>query len=137
MPRWIRSKAERFLARAVQRDNGCMDFEGPVAANGYGRHGAIWAHRLAYEIAYGPIPSGLHIDHACANRRCVRPEHLEAVTQQENNRRQRQRSGPARLCKRGHAFTPGNTYVTGGQRVCRECHRARQKAFRLTRRTSA
>jgi len=39
----------------------------------------------------GPIPDGLHLDHLCANPPCVRPDHLEPVTQAENNRRAAQR----------------------------------------------
>jgi hypothetical protein len=52
------------------------------------------AHRVSYEAAYGPIPAGLHIDHLCRVRKCVRPEHLEAVTQGENNLRAFRRITP-------------------------------------------
>lgn len=45
------------------------------------------AHRWAYEFFVGPIPSGLDLDHLCRERRCVRPEHLEPVTREENQRR--------------------------------------------------
>lgn len=41
-------------------------------------------HRLAWEIAYGPIPDTLQINHRCENGICVRPEHLYLGTQQEN-----------------------------------------------------
>ncbi len=47
----------------------------------------VYAHRHIYEMANGPIPSGLHIDHLCRNRACVRPDHLEPVTCTENTRR--------------------------------------------------
>ena len=45
------------------------------------------AHRAAYALDVGPIPEGLTIDHLCRVRHCVRPDHLEPVTQAENTRR--------------------------------------------------
>lgn len=44
----------------------------------------VLAHRFSYEEAYGEIPEGFQIDHKCHTRSCVRPEHLQAVTQKEN-----------------------------------------------------
>ena len=45
------------------------------------------AHRLAHEIAKGPIPEGYQVDHLCRRKFCFNPEHLEAVTRLENVRR--------------------------------------------------
>jgi hypothetical protein len=89
---------------------------------------------VAYELAIGPIPEGLTIDHLCRNRGCVNPAHLEAVTNRTNLLRG---DGIAALnarkthCKRGHEFTPENTYVwREGTRACRACHTAQEQARR-------
>lgn len=42
------------------------------------------AHRLAYELEYGPIPHGVMLDHTCRNRACVRPQHLREVSNKMN-----------------------------------------------------
>lgn len=94
----------------------------------------VRAHRLAYELAVGPIPDGMVIDHAvCSNRRCVNPAHMEVVTRGENTARSNKRRdyadrkprAPKTHCKRGHAFTPSNTYMWHGTRICRACRRSR------------
>jgi hypothetical protein len=58
------------------------------ANQGYGHFGVgqkvVFAHRFAYELANGPIPDGLMPDHLCRNHPCVRPSHLEPVTNREN-----------------------------------------------------
>jgi hypothetical protein len=42
------------------------------------------AHRFAYLTFVGPIPDGYDIDHTCHVEHCVRPDHLHAVTKQQN-----------------------------------------------------
>lgn len=59
---------------------------------GYGQFGSKGKgtnlpHRIAYQYLVGPIGKGLHLDHLCRVRACVRPAHLEPVTPQENIRR--------------------------------------------------
>ena len=44
----------------------------------------LFAHRVAYEMANGPIPDGLRVLHSCDYPRCVNPAHLFLGTQQEN-----------------------------------------------------
>lgn len=58
---------------------------------GYGRVTAgprqrkiLNAHRVAWELVYGPIPARRHVLHKCDNPRCVRPEHLFLGTHQDN-----------------------------------------------------
>ena len=71
---------------------GCWHWQGPTDDRGYpykwlGGRLREWAHRHVWIAERGPIPDGLVLDHVCRVRDCVRPEHLEAVTQRENTRR--------------------------------------------------
>jgi len=69
-------------------EDGCWAWTGATAGPGYGQFGRNGlAHRVAYERAFGPIPEGMEIDHLCRNRRCVNPDHLDAVSHEENLRR--------------------------------------------------
>ena len=52
-----------------------------------GTRRVILAHRIAYERLVGLIPEGVQSDHLCRNRPCIRPTHIEPVTQRENGRR--------------------------------------------------
>jgi hypothetical protein len=40
-------------------------------------------HRRVWEEANGPIPDGHDIHHICGERRCINPDHLEAITRSE------------------------------------------------------
>jgi len=89
---------ERLADKFLVGDD-CWDWIGSTYHDGYGIVciGSIWdgnrttrrAHRVIYELLKGPIPEGLVLDHLCRNRKCVRPYHLEPVTQEENLRRSR------------------------------------------------
>ena len=90
------------------------------------------AHRWAYEQVRGPIPTGAVLDHLCRVRRCVNPDHLEPVTNEENLRRglgYSLRNGMRDSCRNGHRYTPENTYIEpDGRRIrCRQCARNRDR----------
>jgi len=80
--------AERLAAKFTLTPAGCWQWTARTTENGYGwfryQGRQTYAHRASYAIHVGPIPDGLVLDHVCANKLCVNPEHLEPVTTQEN-----------------------------------------------------
>jgi len=85
-----------FWTRVDMSGDDCWPWLGPLNETGYG---TVWrggrklkAHRVAYELAVGPVPDGLELDHLCRVRACVRPAHLEPVTHRVNLNRARSRS---------------------------------------------
>lgn len=115
----------KFWSQFEIDPSGCWLWAGPLRKDGYGTCGAMGAytpHRLSWILHYGPIPDGLTIDHLCNVRRCVNPEHLEAVPRMVNVRRARDRRS---TCGKGHPWDEANTYWKqesfGPKRQCRTC----------------
>lgn len=77
--------SQRYWRRVVVRD-GCWGWMGHHDRLGYAHLGALRAYRVAYEVAFGPIPPGLMVRHLCNNPGCVRPDHLAVGTQLDNMR---------------------------------------------------
>lgn len=93
-----------------------------LSVNGIKRKGrSVLAHRLAYELEYGAEAlRGLTVDHLCYRPLCCNPNHLEAVTAQENVRRASER---VTRCPRGHLYDEENVdFNERGHRRCRQCN---------------
>ena len=91
-----REIAERFPDLVVNGEpDECWPFSGTKDRNGYGRFGIpgrgrnaskVYAHRVAWELAFGEIPNGLIVMHTCDNPPCCNPAHLRLGTLADNNR---------------------------------------------------
>lgn len=128
IPELTPRQIERFWAK-VQKTDGCWFWEGysayanPAKTIFYGVYCGFKVHRIAYTLQYGPIPPDYTLDHVkargCVSTLCVRPDHLEPVTMQEQIRRRDEGRvvGGLSVCKWGHIRPAGR------KAKCPECAR--------------
>jgi hypothetical protein len=93
----------------VDTSGSCWEWIAGRNQQGYGSFGIKGkmhkSHRISYELANGPIPEGMFIDHKCHNPGCVNPAHLRLATPKQNSEN---RSGAyAATGVRGVSFNRG------------------------------
>jgi hypothetical protein len=97
------------------------------------------AHRVAWELAFGPIPDSLVVDHMCRVRCCINVDHLRIVDRR-TNAIENSTSNAAVNAAKTHCPKCGLEYSIdylsryGGEptayRNCRPCAIARVRAWR-------
>lgn len=105
----------------------CWLWTASLQSQGYGMASLLGeptlAHRAAWKLSGRSFTPGLVLDHLCRVRSCVRPDHLEEVTEAENIRRGVGRSAlhaTKTHCIRGHSDW---RIKLNGWRECRTCRR--------------
>ena len=100
---------DRFWPK-VDKSGDCWLWTGGQNLQGYGvisKGGHVsrkmLAHRLAYELANGPIPEGVNVLHRCDTPLCVRADHLFLGSQEENIHDMWSKG------RQGGQFAPGST----------------------------
>jgi hypothetical protein len=141
-----------LLAGREVQQNGCWHYRGKPGSDGYiwfKAPGANQAHRAMYLAHHGEILPGHYVDHMCHNtdttcpggkeclhRRCINPDHLQAVKPRVNL--ERSRLAPSTInaakthCPQGHPYDEGNTGITWvndrPRRFCKSCASIRAAA---------
>ncbi len=107
--------AERLWPRVTKVNDAtsCWPWTGSIDRYGYGylgeggsvRNGAkyIKAHRVVWELTYGPIPNGLQVLHHCDDPQCCRPDHLFLGTNLDNAKDRHAKGRDPRGEKHGNA----------------------------------
>jgi hypothetical protein len=82
---------DRFWSKVLKTDT-CWLWQRQLNNKGYGcfyfSHSGnrrnMYAHRMSWIMANGPIPAGLNVLHICDTPACVNPSHLRLGSQADN-----------------------------------------------------
>lgn len=80
----------RIKGRVRIEPSGCWTWLGFVDMRGYGRISYSGANHLVHRIAAHAwngfdLDPNMPVHHACANRACCNPDHLQTISMRENN----------------------------------------------------
>ena len=129
---------ERWWAK-VEKGDGCWPWRASLDSHGYGqfdvttddKHKNHRAHRWGYQQLVRVLAADETLDHLCRNHACVRPDHLEPVSNAENVRRGEagKRNADKTHCPKGHEYDG----VDKSGRFCVACRREsnREKMRRI------
>lgn len=131
IPNFTISEIATFFSR-VNKTPTCWLWTSYGNEGGYGIFRKFIAHRVSYSLYKGQPPIDMDVDHLCKNRLYVNPDHLEAVTHQENIKRGNLLNDISATnkikthCKHGHELTSDNIYRyqrrgRNPERQCRTC----------------
>ena len=104
MTDWVDRYWEKVDVRSPDE---CWMWQARTNSAGYGQLAlkprTVRAHRLAWELANGPIPDGLCVLHRCDRPGCQNPAHLFLGTDADNHRDMEEKGRIARGAKNGSA----------------------------------
>lgn len=130
---WVQSHAGKPLKAGTVNGN-CHQL---VVLSKNGVVKSFLIHRLVLEAFVGPRPLGMWACHANDDGRDNRLENLRWDTPSANSldciRNGRHKGANKTHCKRGHEFTPDNTYTRPGTstRQCRSCVSITRKSAKV------
>lgn len=121
----------KYCVEKLGENTDCWFWQFGKTVNGYGslrvNNHTKRVHRISYELYYKVDLNELHIDHICKNRSCWNPNHLDAVSQEENNKRIIRQE--QLYCKYGH-LRAGIIRKNSVSRRCRVCDEAARRLRR-------
>lgn len=107
----IKSLTERFWEKVMKDVSECWIWIGARIPGGYGHFDQRGAHRVSWELHFGPVPEGQHVLHHCDNKACVRPDHLFLGDQKKNMEDKMTKSRQARGSRQGKSKLTENDVI--------------------------